>query len=303
MPVRRASLLENIGHLLEAAAVATIFFLLRLLPVEAASWIGGRLGRSIGPLLPVSRVGLDNLRHAFPEKSASEIEQILRGTWENLGRTAAEYPHLRGMWDYDPGSENRSARIVFEGLEQVIERYRDDQPAIVFSGHLGNWELLSVGARQHDLPVTVMFRPPSNPFAAALIDRVRGAAMGPLLAKRVDGAAAAARLLEEGRWLGILVDQRYGRGVRVPFFGRDAASPTLLAKLLRRYDCPVHGARVERLPGVRFRITLTPPLDLPRSPDQATDEHLVTARVNEILEAWIRERPEQWLWLHRRWRD
>ncbi len=301
--MRRGTPLETLAHRLEAAAVAVVFWLLRRLSVEAASSIVGRVARRIGPWLPVSRVGRDNLRHAFPDKSAREIERILRGVWENLGRTAAEYPHLRQMWDYDPGTEDGRRRIVVEGLDQAVERYRDDRPAIIFSGHLGNWELLPIGARQHDLPVVVMFRAPSNPFVAALVDRIRGAATGTLVAKRVEGAATAARLLEDGRWLGLLVDQRYGRGVRVPFFGRPAATATLLAKLVRQYDCPVHGARVERLPGVRFRITLTPPLDLPRSEDAAADERLITARVTEILEEWIRERPDQWLWLHRRWRD
>jgi KDO2-lipid IV(A) lauroyltransferase len=301
--MRPRSALERLAHRLEAALVMGVFALTRLMPVEAASWVGGWLARCIGPLLPVSRVGRDNLRHAFPEKSASEIERILRGVWENLGRTAAEYPHLQGIWDYDPGIEDRNARVVFEGLEHLVERYRDDQPAILFSAHLGNWELLPIGAARHGLPMVVMFRAPSNPFVAQLVDRVRGAAMGLFVAKRVEGAAAAARLLEDGKWVGMLVDQRYGRGVRVPFFGRPAASATLLAKLVRRFGCPVHGIKVERLPRVRFRVTVSPPLELPRSDDPAADERLITTRVNEVLEGWIRERPEQWLWLHRRWRD
>jgi len=108
---------------------------------------------------------------------------------------------------------------------------------------------------------------------------------------------------ERGGHLGLLVDQHFGRGVVVPFFGRPVQVPATLAKLAYRFDCPVHGTRVERLGGARFRITITPPLVLPRSGDTQADVVTVMAEVMAMLESWVRERPEQWLWLHRRWRS
>ena len=280
-----------------------VFGMLRLAPIDAASAIGGWVARTVGPWLPVSETGRGNLRRAFPEKRPDDIERILRGVWENLGRTAAEYAHLRQIWDYDPGADGPPGRIEVVGLDDVIDVYRLERPVVIFAAHLGNWELPSVGARRHGLPLAVLFRPPNNPFVAALAQRIRGRAMGELLPKGLDGGVAAARVLENGGYVGMLVDQHFSRGVRVPFFGRDAWTSPILAKLARRFDYPVHGARVERLGGARFRVTFTPALDLPRSVDAKADAVAVMTRVNAMIESWVRERPEQWLWLHRRWRD
>jgi KDO2-lipid IV(A) lauroyltransferase len=108
--------------------------------------------------------------------------------------------------------------------------------------------------------------------------------------------------LDEGKHVGMLVDQRFGRGPRVPFFGRPAASNPLIARLARRFDCPVHGARAIRLPGGRFRLELTESVTLPRDASGRVDVAAATALMNRIIEGWVREYPGQWLWMHRRWR-
>lgn len=273
------------------------------MPIDAASALGGAMARRIGPLLSVSEVGRRNLRMAFPDETPEAIERILRGVWENLGRTGAEYPHLAAIWDFHFLTRDRPGRIELVGFDELHDAYRRGQPVIIFSAHLGNWELLSVGAKRNGLPLSVLYRPPNNPLLASLAQRIRGQSMGELLPKGIEGAVAAARVLESGGYLGMLVDQHHSRGVPAPFFGRDAWTSPTLARLARRFDCPVHGARVERLGGTRFRVTFTPPLDLPRMSDPKADAVSVMTAVNATIEGWVRERPEQWLWLHRRWRD
>jgi KDO2-lipid IV(A) lauroyltransferase len=293
---------KRILHRVEAVALHLVFMTLRLIPVDAASAAGGWVARRVGPRLPVSAVGRANLRHAFPEKPPAEIERILVGVWDNLGRTVAEYPHLMKIWDHDPENPDVVKRIAVGGRQVFIDLRASRRPVIVFTGHLGNWELIPVAGAQLGLPHTVMFRPPNNPHAAALLHRIRSEAMGELAATGVWGGIAGALALESGRTLGLLIDQHFDRGLPVPFFGRAARTPTALAKLARRFDCPVHGARVERLGGARFRVSLTPALPLQRTEDAAADIAANTAMVTAVLEQWVRERPEQWLWLHRRWR-
>lgn len=303
---RPRSLAHRLLDALEAVLLHGLFVLARIIPVGAASGLGGWIARAIGPLLPVSRTGRRNLRHAFPEKSDAELEAILKGVWDNLGRTVAEYPHLQRLWDYDPADPKADARIQVAGVDQFVSLRDDGKPALIFSAHLGNWELLPLAASRYDLPLAVLFRPPNNPRSAALVRRIRAEAHGKeggLLPSGVEGALAAVQLLEQGVHLGMLVDQRFRRGVLVPFFGRPAQTATVLAKLARRFDCPVHGARVERLGGARFRLSVTPALDIPRSDDAAADIAETMRRVTDMIEGWIRERPEQWLWLHRRWKD
>jgi KDO2-lipid IV(A) lauroyltransferase len=293
---------QRILYTLEAAGISAGLWLLRLLPLDWASALGGFVLRNIGPYLPVNRVGRSNLEAAFPGKSAREIEKILCGVWDNLGRTGVEYAQLDRIYDTDLSGPVEGGRIQAIGIEHFLNLREDGKPAIIFTAHCGNWELLPIGAERHGLPVVVFYRPPNNPYAADLIKRVRSRSMGRLLPKGILGTVAAANALEKGEHLGMLVDQHYGLGLDVPFFGRPARTAVTLAKLARRFRCPVHGAFVERIAGARFRVVLLPPLQIEWTQDAQADIRVVTAAVNRTIEEWVRTHPEQWLWLHRRWR-
>ncbi|ESR24260.1 lipid A biosynthesis lauroyl acyltransferase [Lutibaculum baratangense] len=289
---------------LAAKAVVVFYRLVRTLGPDRASDLGGRVARRFGPLLPTHRIGRENIAHAFPEKSEAEREAILRDAWENLGRTGAEYPHLAEIWDFDP--ENPGAgRTEVQGLENFMKLKDDGKPAIIFSAHLANWELPAVCAARHGLPVTAVYRTPNNARVAQEIAEIREGTMGELLAAGSGQAVAfsMAAVLQRGGHLGMLADQRLTRGLKIPFFGRIAPTNPTLARLARQFDCPVHGARVVRLPGNRFRVELTDELTLPRDEAGLVDVEATMRLVNETIEGWVREHPGQWLWFHRRWRQ
>jgi KDO2-lipid IV(A) lauroyltransferase len=269
---------------------------------DAASDFMGKLAQSIGPRLPASKTGRANLRHAFPEKSDAEIEQILRGVWDNLGRVAGEFVHLDKMWDYDDRYPN-AGRIETFNVDRFIGLYTDNKPAILFSAHLGNWELAAVGARKYGLDSAVLFRMPNNRFIADFIHETRAELMSQLVPAGSEAALFMAGVIERGGHLGMLVDQHKKPGVRVNFLGRPCWANATLARLARHYDCPVHGSRVIRLPNNRFRVELTRALELPRDAENKIDIQGTMQAVHTVMEGWIREHPEQWLWLHRRWRD
>ncbi|WP_436639117.1 lipid A biosynthesis lauroyl acyltransferase [Microbaculum sp. FT89] len=288
---------------LVATIAVSIFRLVRALDVDRASNIGGWIARTFGPLLPVNKLGMDNLRHAFPEKSEPELKAILREVWDNLGRTAAEYPHLDRIWDWTDSNPG-GGRVEATGLEYFADLRGDGRPAIIFTAHLANWELPAVCAARHDLPVTAVFRTPNNAYIAKRLLKIRRGTMGELLAAGSGQAVAfaMASVLENGGHLGILVDQRLTRGYKIDFFGRPASTNPTLGRLARQFDCPVHGVRVVRLPGNRFRLDLTPPIDLPRDEEGLIDPEGAMRVVNGVVEGWVREHPGQWLWLHNRWR-
>ena len=287
-----------------AAVVRAVFALLRALGPDRASSFGGALARAVGPLLPVHRVGLDNLRHAFPDMSEDERGRILRQAWDNLGRTACEYVHMDRIWDFDEARPNAGRIQIAPEVTERFERLRaDGKPALIFAAHLANWELPAIAAARHGLAAAVLYRRPNNPFVARDILALRSGSMGELIPA---GLAAPIRMMEAldgGLHVGMLVDQRFGRGPRVEFLGRPAASNPLLARLARRFDdCPVHGARAIRLPNGRFRLEITEEIALPRNEAGRVDVEAATALVNRIVEGWVREHPGQWLWMHRRWR-
>ncbi len=268
------------------------------LPIDWASGLGGWIARAIGPRLKISGVAERNLIGALPELTPEERSAILREMWDNLGRTIGELPHLSEFHVY---AEN--GRIEVVGGENA-DRLRDDGiGGIFFGGHLGNWEIASLGATQKGLPLTHIYRAPNNPFVEPILRRLRAPVGGSHHPKGKEGARRLVEALRNGGHLGMLVDQKMNDGIAVPFFGRDAMTAPALAQLALRFDCPVVPARVERLGGARFRITLHPPMNLPASGDRHADVAETMRRVNAILESWIRERPGQWLWLHRRWPD
>jgi len=269
---------------------------------DASSDFMGKLARTFGPWLSASRHGRENLRRAFPEKSEAEIEAILRGVWENLGRVAGEFVHLDKLWDYDDRRPN-AGRIETFSVGRFVDIYSDGKPALLFCAHLGNWELAAVGARHYGLDSAVLFRMPNNRHIAEFIHETRADLMSQLVPTGSEAALFMAGVIERGGHLGMLVDQHRKPGVRVNFFGRPCWANPTLARLARHYDCPVHGVRVVRLPKGRFHIELTRALDLPRDAEGRIEIAGAMQAVHTVMEGWIREHPEQWLWLHRKWRD
>jgi Kdo2-lipid IVA lauroyltransferase/acyltransferase len=275
---------------------------LKRIDPDASSNFMGRLARTFGPSFPVSKRGRANLAIAFPEKSEAEREEILKGTWENLGRVAGEFVHLENLWDYDDASPN-TGRIESYTVERFIGLYTDKKPGLIFSAHLANWELAAIGARKYGLDSAVLFRVPSNRFLADIIKETRAETMSQLIPAGNSAGIFMGAVLDRGGHMGILVDQHRKPGARVKFFGRDVWANQTIGRLARQYDCPVHGARVVRLPGNRFRIDITKALELPRDPDGQVNVEGTMQQITSIVESWVREHPEQWLWFARRWRD
>ena len=268
---------------------------------DRASALCGAAARRLGPLSPAHRIGQANLRAAFPDRDDGWVEATLRAAWDNLGRVAGEYVHLGRLWDFDPDHPG-AGRIETDAAPLFYQLLGDNKPALCFSAHLGNWELPAVAAAAHGLPSAVVYRMPNNRAVAAEIARIRAPLMGRLIRTRVEAPIEMASALRRGEHLGMLVDQHFSRGVDVTFFGRRCKANPTLARLAQQFDCPVIGVRVVRLPAGRFRVDAVGPLDLPRDPNGAIDVARTMQDVTGIVESWVREHPEQWLWFHRRWR-
>jgi Kdo2-lipid IVA lauroyltransferase/acyltransferase len=215
----------------------------------------------------------------------------------NLGRVAAEYPHLSKIRVFEAGG-----RVETRGFEHVDRAVAAGRRIIVFSGHIANWEIAMLAGAQHGISVAQIYRAANNPLLDRMIARYRGDG-GELIPKGKAAARHAIAALRRGTHLTLLADQKMNDGIPVPFFGRPAMTAPALAVLALRFDCDVLPARVERLNGARFRLTVFPPLPATRTGKPHADAAALMARVNATLEEWIRDRPEQWLWVHRRWPD
>jgi KDO2-lipid IV(A) lauroyltransferase len=296
--------LKNVGGAVAGNLAVGLLGLMRRVNPETMANIGGYLARRLGPLFKEDRIAREQLVLAFPEKSAAEVEAILRGSWDNLGRVAAEFAQLDRLWDYDPAHPEKPSRVEFRQVD--TERFdrlaNDGKPALIFAAHLANWELPAICAATHKLDSAVLYRRPNIAAVERWLRLTRSASMGTLIATGLDAPMKIADALKRGLHVGMLVDQYFVRGVEVTFFGQRTMANPLLARLAQHFDCPIHGTRIVRLPGHRFRVELTEEIQPARDAQGKLDVAATTQLIINVIEGWIREHPAQWLWQHRRWR-
>ena len=287
------------------AAGALVTVILKAIRHADRIWISdvfARFMRKVGPWRREHRIGRANLAAAFPEKSPAEIERILGGVWDNLGRVGAEFAHLDRLTVGDPLN---LPYLKFDSVSAArFDRLRDDgKPALVFAAHLANWELPAIMAAAFGLDAMVLYRRPNIGAIADAVIAIRNDSMGTLVPTDFDAPIRLSRALEHNRHVAMLVDQYYVKGVEVTFFGRRCMANPLIAKLARQTECPIHGTRIIRLPGGGFRGEITDEIPPVRNESGRIDVPGTMQAITTVIEGWVREHPEQWLWLHRRWRD
>jgi KDO2-lipid IV(A) lauroyltransferase len=278
--------------------------LLRRMNRRRTSNVMGRVMRTVGPWLPEHKVGRDNLKAAFPEKSTQEIEKILDGVWENLGRVGAEFAHLDRMkvLDFERGGE---ADVIYDrtSFERFLAIRDSGKPTLFFGTHLANWEVPAIAPKFYNVKSNLLYRRPNISAISDAVIEMRAGCMGNLIATSLSAPVQLADALERGEHVGMLVDQHFGKGVDVVFFGRWAKANPLIAQLARHTGATIRGVRVVRQPdGNSFWGELTDEIAPARDAAGAVDIKGTMQVITSVVEGWVREHPEQWLWLHRRWR-
>jgi Kdo2-lipid IVA lauroyltransferase/acyltransferase len=282
-----------IRYRLEATAARLMFAVLGPFNVDRVSAFGAWLGRKVGPLTRAHRTAARNLERAMPELDAAARAKVLIGAWDNFGRTMMEYAVIPKL----------SGRATIEGHEELAALAREGKPALLMTGHLGNWELIFDVLRIHTKPITAVYRKANNPLVDEMIAEVRLRGVAGLAPKGPAGARIVLTDLKQGGHVVMLVDQKLSSGIEVPFFGRPAATAPAIASFALRLDCPVFPIRVIRLGGARFKVSIEKPWRFAPTDDHDADVMNAMTTINQRLESWIREYPDQWLWMHRRWRE
>lgn len=291
MKARRIPFKRKCRYAAEAAAAYLFYGVMCLLPTEMASAIGGGILGFIGPRMGETRIAMKNLDLAFPEKTTEEKKKIVHGMWQNLGRVLAEYPHLRRI----------AGRIEVVGRENINAARDNNRAAIFFGAHLANWEINAICAKANGLPLHMLYRKPNNPYVDGLVRHARTIGASGYIEKGRAGARAILTAFKNNGVVAMMVDQKLTGGMAVPFFGHDALTAPAVAHFALRSGLPVYPSRVERLAGAKFRVTVYAPMKIVKTGDEQADTRRILLEMNRLLEEWIRERPEQWLWIHKRW--
>jgi KDO2-lipid IV(A) lauroyltransferase len=270
------------------------------LPPPAARALAGGLARLLYVALPRWRGSARrNLDLAFPQKPKSEREQILRGAVRNLGRVLlalARSPRLN--------QKNISDWIAYDGFEHFERAKQAGKGVLFLTAHLGNWELSSAAHALHGNPMFVMARPLDNPLLDRLIRRRRALHGNRVIAKQ-DGARDVIRALRANEAVGVLADQNAAGedGVFVDFFGVKASATRGVAQLaLRTGAAIIPGFALWNESAGRYVLKFYAPVEPVQGPDREQNVLETTQRCQAAIEQAIREHPEQWLWMHRRWK-
>ncbi|MEW6324532.1 MAG: lysophospholipid acyltransferase family protein [Nitrospirota bacterium] len=297
-PARRTT----VGEWLQYGAVLLVYGLLNVIPHRLARYLGAWAGLAVyGWDRRHRRLVQAQLRTAFPDWPAARIGRVAAQCYANLGRSAAEFARL-GRAD----RETILGRVTVEGLEHLERARRQGRGVLCLGAHLGNWELLGIVCALLGHRLYPVVRPLHNPRLDRLVNGIRGRHGSAIVSKRADTAPRdMIQALRRGECVGILLDQNTARhqGLFVPFFGRPACTAKGLALMARRTGAPVVPMFIARVGSSdRHRVTIQPAIDWTRGP--TIEEELVvnTARCTAAIERMVRAHPEQWLWMHRRWR-
>jgi|TARA_B110000495_G_scaffold12321_1_gene8854 KDO2-lipid IV(A) lauroyltransferase len=273
---------------ISALLAIPLFLILKILPYKISSYLCGALMLIIAPLTSYNNRVKKHMKIAFPKKSITEINNLSRKHWFMLGQTIGEMPHINKMIQLD--------RLETEGLEKI-----KTGPAILVGAHMGNWEfLLRVG----DLAgrrAGYVFRPINNWILNKIQIKRNEDANADFYRKGRLAAIGMAGKLKAGEVVGLTGDQLLREGIMVPFFGIDTPTPQAAAIMSLKWNIPIYMVRIERLNGIRFKMTIEDKLKVPKNQSKDKAIYEITKLISSRIEKWIINKPEQWLWAHRRW--
>ena len=295
MAQAKPSLAQDLVWRLEAFAYDLAAGLARIFPIDAVSDCGAWLFRRLGPLTSANRVVERNLRIAFPEADDVEIARLLAAQWDQVGRWFAEFPILDRIVG-DPG------RVEVVGAERLAAIAAGEGPVVFISGHFSSFEIMPAVIVHAGITCQITYRATNNPHVD---DRIRASrwryGVRLFAPKGSDGARELLRALARGESVALMNDQKFNGGVAAPLFGVTAYTAPGPSSFALRFAVPLVPMSVQRKEKARFRVVVHEPIRLEDTGDRTADIETGVRRVNAFIEERVRERPEEWFWVHRRW--
>ena len=274
-----------------------IFYLFsKIFGIRISSYTGGILLWSYGFFSSRNTIALKNLNHVYPEKTLKEKKIIIQKMWFHFGRIIGEFPHLHKI----KIKNSKSIKII--GINNLLDPLKKNKNCIYFSAHLGNWELSSHPLIQSGHNINFVYRAPNNKFIDRLLRKLRLDYGVKLIKKGKEGAKECIKSLKNNENLGMLIDQKMNDGIPVNFFNKRAMTATAIAKFALKFQCPIVPAFCVREKGVCFRIEYLKPITYKFIKKLGTEEKIMEY-LNKIIESWVLSYPEQWIWVHDRWKN
>ena len=291
--------MKSIKYFFEFITIISLFCIFKIIGLRNASNLGSILGRFIGPLFRSKDVTKQNIKIGLGEVDQKKESEIINGMWSNIGRTFAEYVFLK---DFKFNRTNFN-HMKINGISHLDEIKKNNKPAIFYSCHFANFELMAMELDKSGIKCAAIYRPLNNFFLNPLMEYLRMKYICPnQIPKGRMGVREIISKVKDGYSIALMVDQRVSEGPRALFFNKPAHTTTIPAQLALKYDCKLVPISLERKKGPNFEMTIHEPYKIDKTGNDEEDTKNITLKINQLIEKMILNNPKQWIWSHNRWK-
>lgn len=296
MSVHNPTFADHLLWRIEAFGYDVVVFLVRLLPVDVASDLGAWIMRTFGPMTSMDRkVVRANLKLAFPDKEKAWTDRVVRAQWDNLGRTFAELTMMDRI-------TVANGRITVENSQRLDEIRQSGKPVVFISGHFANFEIMPSVILAAGIECQITYRAMNNPYIDARVRKARARYGVKLFApKGGDGAKEILIGMNKGESAALMNDQKFNRGVATPFFGRIVETAPGPTKFAQKFGTVLQPMSIARLSKANFKVVVHTPIEVDQTGKRSQDIDTTVCKISKFIEDVVRDRPEEWFWVHKRW--
>lgn len=289
--------LKTMRYLIEAVIVKLALWTFALMSRKRATNSAAKLAKLVGKRVSVNQLAYNNIGKALPDLSQEEKDKVLVDMWDNLGRIVGEFIYIHKI---EADNMDSFIEVSEETKQNIRDLKSQNKGGIIFSAHIGNWEIGPRIFENFGLRVATLYRPLNNPYVEEMTANLRGVEM---IKKSSAGSRKIIEVIKSGGFVVIMADQKASQGEPVKFFHDDAITTTSIARIALKYDIPLVPARsIRKGQDFKFCIDVQKPLLFEKTKDLNQDVLTLTRKINCKLEEWIREYPAQWFWVHNRWK-
>ena len=286
--------MNNIKYFFQFILIIPLFLFFKLMGLNIASFIGGKLFELIGPLFRSKKIIHSNIKKAIPNINLKDTEKITKQMWNNYGRVFSEYMFIKNY-----RNDLFNSHITIKGQDILKDLKKNNKPVIFISGHLSNFELMAMTIEKFGIKLAAIYRPLNNHFLNILMERIRKKYICKhQIKKGIGGLREIVKLNRNGFSTALMIDQRVSQGIKSNFFNQEALTTTVPAQLVKKFKIPIVPIFIERVNDINFKLVVKKPINFEST--KSTQE--ITNELNKILEKMIIYKPEQWIWSHNRWK-
>ena len=291
--------MKIIKYFFEFTSIISLFCIFKIIGLKNASNLGSVLGRLIGPFFRSKNITKQNIKIGLGNLDEKRETEIINAMWSNIGRTFAEYAFLKNF-KFD---KTNFSHIKINGTNYLEQIKKNNDPVIFYSGHFANFELMAMELDKFGIKAAAIYRPLNNFLLNPIMEYLRRKYICPnQIPKGRMGMREIISRVKDGCSIALMVDQRVGEGLRIPFFNKPAHTTTVPAQLALKYNCRLVPIFLERKEGINFEMTVHEPYEIQKTGDTDQDTKSITLKINQLIEKMIIKNPTQWLWPHNRWK-